>query len=238
MLGEETVKTCSIPECDRVVMARGWCSRHYQRWFRHGDPLLGNANVERPGASRTCGNCDGPHYGHGLCIACWTRMRRHGDLTPRYRRVAGTAEERLLAGIDVRGSEECWPWRGKTSRGYGRLVVDGQARQAHRLAYEHFVGPIPVGMDIDHVCHNDSGCVGGPCSHRRCCNPSHLEPATRAENVMRGESSAAKNSRKTYCIRGHAFTPENTLLTSLGRRECRSCRNEREKARGRSMVRP
>lgn len=31
--------SCSIEGCDGAVRARGWCSKHYQRWKKHGDPL-------------------------------------------------------------------------------------------------------------------------------------------------------------------------------------------------------
>ena len=34
-------RTCSIEDCGRPTLARGWCSAHYQRWRNHDDPLLG-----------------------------------------------------------------------------------------------------------------------------------------------------------------------------------------------------
>lgn len=73
----------------------------------------------------------------------------------------------------------CWIWTGATSVGYGRIRVDGRLDMAHRVSYQLFVGQIPEGLDLDHLCMN-----------RRCCNPSHLEPVTRAENMRR--AAAAK----------------------------------------------
>lgn len=73
----------------------------------------------------------------------------------------------------------CWRWLGNISRGYGRCKGDPESPQktrlAHRVFYEHHVGPIPEGLELDHLCRN-----------RWCVNPEHLEPVTRAVNVRRG----------------------------------------------------
>jgi hypothetical protein len=58
--------------------------------------------------------------------------------------------------------------------GYGRVWLYGGMVLAHRASFEAFVGPIPEGMEIDHLCYVPS-----------CVNPEHLEPATRAENNRR-----------------------------------------------------
>lgn len=57
---------------------------------------------------------------------------------------------------------------------------------AHRAAHELWIGAIPDGYTVDHLCHNDDLlCVGGRCPHRRCVEPSHLEAVTSAENNRR-----------------------------------------------------
>lgn len=116
----------------------------------------------------------------------------------------------MLARVQlIRG---CWEWTGaKNAGGYG--VCRGQ--QAHRASYELLVGPIPAGLQLDHLCRN-----------RACVNPDHLEPVTRKVNILRGEGVAAKNARKTHCLNGHELTGHN-LIQHKGGRECRACARRR-----------
>lgn len=100
--------------------------------------------------------------------------------------------------------------------GYGMMGVKGIGTQrVHRLAYEVLVGPIPEGMEIDHLCRV-----------RNCMEPAHLEAVTRRVNSLRSESFAAINARKTHCIHGHEFTPENTYYRTPTHRQCRQCGRE------------
>jgi hypothetical protein len=79
--------------------------------------------------------------------------------------------------------------------------------------YRHLVGPIPAGLDLDHLCLN-----------RRCCNPEHVEPVTRSENVRR-ELARRWATLPTHCKNGHEWTPENTVHLPKQRR-CKACRRE------------
>lgn len=118
----------------------------------------------------------------------------------------------------------CWLWTGLTDiRGYGLFHVDRMSRRAHRVSYETYVGPIPHGMTIDHLCRVVA-----------CVNPEHLEPITRSENTRRSNNIFMQNARKTHCVRGHEFTDENTYRTRRGYRGCMECRGNWSSSRGRS----
>jgi hypothetical protein len=153
------------------------------------------------------------------------------DLTARLRGGRpGSALARFAARIKILDSG-CWEWTGFVrDSGYGACGYRGvRSVLAHRAVYTELVGEIPTGMTLDHLCHNrDLECEeAATCRHRRCVNPEHLEPATAVEN-----SSRAGWTRRTRCINGHAWTPENTRLS--GRRRhclaCRSARNQKKSA--------
>jgi hypothetical protein len=123
-------------------------------------------------------------------------------------------------------NERCWVWGGPVDRdGYPRCTVNGRQVFAHRFFYSVMVAPIPEGLDIHHLCHN-----------RRCVSPAHLTPATRRENVHDSTSPAADNSRKTHCIHGHLFSPDNTCRRR-DQRFCRTCDRERKQRKRNSRGR-
>lgn len=120
--------------------------------------------------------------------------------------------------VDTGRKNDCWNWLGCLRNGYGCFQMDYRSDYSHRFAYEDKVGAIPEGLEIDHLCRN-----------RRCCNPHHMEPVTRAENVLRGFGLGALNKRKTHCHKGHHFDSANTFMDSHGHRQCRICKRERER---------
>jgi hypothetical protein len=116
--------------------------------------------------------------------------------------------------------DDCWMWEANVVGSYGQFWApefygaNGRG-PSHRFAYANARGPIPAGMDIDHLCRV-----------RLCQNPRHMEPVTRQVNVLRGGGLAAINATKVACDNGHPFDDENVLLTR-GERVCRECARER-----------
>ena len=135
---------------------------------------------------------------------------------------------RVINKIDWSGN--CWVWIGANTGGehpYG-VTWDGTRRvKAHRFSYEASGRTIPDGLVIDHLCRNT-----------RCVRPSHLEPVTAAENILRGTAPGPRAINTNLCKRGHEYTPENTFVRGDGYRECRECmrmRSRAKKARKRAL---
>lgn len=127
---------------------------------------------------------------------------------------ASPVEGRFWRKVTVTTANGCLLWTGAlNTNGYGVFRVDSRTLVlAHRYAYELIVGSIPAGCELDHECRA-----------RKCVNPSHLEPVTHRENVLRGESFAARNAQATHCVNGHAFDAKNTIVRVHGWRGCRAC---------------
>jgi hypothetical protein len=135
---------------------------------------------------------------------------------------------RFMSRISVQPNG-CWHWTGRINKaGYGLFTVAGKHERAHRFSYILFTGPIPDRLRLDHFCHTrDKECPGGPCLHRRCINPAHLEPVTARVNNLRGRGLIARNAAKTHCPKGHPYDEVNTYYPPSGGRACRICRKLR-----------
>jgi len=116
-----------------------------------------------------------------------------------------------------RSPKGCWLWTGAIAKsGYGTFSLNGRTEYAHRVAWLELIGPIPQGLEIDHV----------KCGRHRCVNPAHLRVVTHAQNMAREMPKAWEgNLKKTHCPAGHEYTAENTYMGPKGR-DCRACRLE------------
>jgi len=178
--------TCSVPDCNKPARLRGWCKRHYDNWWRTGDPIP---------------------YRWTLAHTWWKHVEFAED--------------------------GCWNWQGALtsptqSRGYGQLTDPLSQRLvvAHRYVYEFCVGPIPEGLEIDHLCRNP-----------RCVNPDHLEPVTHSENCLRSPVGMAATRRaRALCPQGHPYTGDNLYVYPDGTRCCRTCRRAHQAAWRRKQV--
>jgi len=131
------------------------------------------------------------------------------------------------------GENGCMNWTGGLNGvGYGQFyrgrtdLGDTGKTYAHRWSYETFVGPIPEGLHLDHLCRN-----------RACVNPDHLEPVTIRENLLRGVGPSATNARKTACPQGHPLAGANLYVNpNNSQRSCRECGRERQAAKYRRLA--
>lgn len=137
-------------------------------------------------------------------------------------RTRGSVEARFWRRVLI--TDGCWLWTGALKDGYGRLSRGCRGMgylRAHRFSYELHKGPIPGGLDLDHLCRN-----------RSCVNPDHLEPVTRGENTARSPIAiTAVKSRQTHCLRGHQLVGANVYM-HWGRRNCRECKRIRDRRAG------
>lgn len=150
--------------------------------------------------------------GSGRCANTPRTLTHLVDRTDRQDEMKATLEQRLaniLTSVDMGYSTPCLlSSLTKTRKGYTQIKVRQARRYTHRVVYELRVGPVPEGMDLDHLCRV-----------KHCANPDHLEPVTHRVNVLRGESPSAINARKTECPRcGGEFTRD-----TRGYRICRPC---------------
>lgn len=152
--------------------------------------------------------CEQKIRSSGLCsVHYWRQYEGRG--TPR------TPMQRFMDLVQKgRGRSPCWVWQGSSRMGYPAFAVTHRSSPyAHRWYWEQVVGPVPKGMQLDHLCRN-----------KMCVNPKHLEAVTPKVNRQRAAVFI------TECPHGHPYTEENTRRRN-GKRECRTCARLRDRRR-------
>lgn len=131
-------------------------------------------------------------------------------------------KERVLQSI-TKDASGCWLWTKRiNANGYGQIMVrhhggaKQRSRSAHRVSYEEFVGPIPEGLELDHLCRV-----------RHCVNPSHLEPVTHQENLRRSPLHPAQSRPDGVCSNGHTIAEVGLHRAGEGQTTCAACSRDR-----------
>ena len=110
----------------------------------------------------------------------------------------------------------CWQFISCIGKnGYARFKLNKKLRLAHRVSYEHFVGEIPKGCHLHHIC-----------ERKACVNPEHLIPVSPRQHIVHlsPNAPAYKRHRQTVCSRGHQLR-ENVYWNN-GSRTCKTCKHE------------
>jgi hypothetical protein len=117
----------------------------------------------------------------------------------------------------------CWLWDKPNRAGYGSYHALGRSGVAHRWGYTFRVGPVPPGLELDHLCRVP-----------RCVNPSHLEPVSRRENLIRIPGSIwMTNLQKEACPKGHPYDRRNTYVYD-NKRYCLTCKRPSRRSNNRT----
>ncbi len=178
---------CSILDCPKPVLARGWCNRHYANWRRCGDPDRNRGGPKTPEhRAKLAAHLARVRVG-------WPVGKKHSMETREKLAMARRQPDPLVRfWTKVEKTDTCWVWKGsRHKQGYGYFVigsrVDGSRKiaLAHRWIWEQINGPIPDGLNLLHTCDNP------PCVNY----VEHLYLGTQSDNMRDREARGRANRR-------------------------------------------
>lgn len=173
---------CEVDGCQQPVIARGWCSKHYQRWQKYGNVQT----VRSKGSGITVCTAEGCNRGgkivKGYCLKHYQHFMKYGDIQhPKGKSGPSpdkSDEARFQEKFEI--TDSCWVWKAyRNQGGYGSFSVKGRMRLAHRVSFEMFKGELEPSDIIDHICRN-----------RSCVNPEHLRVVDRSGNAQNHNGKA------------------------------------------------
>jgi hypothetical protein len=166
--------------------------------------------------------CTRAYSARGLCSLHYDRMRRRGTTDP-----LPSLSERLWSRV-VQQPNGCREWQGALSDGYGVISDRGKQLGTHRVAWKLTNGPIPDGLHVLHHCDNPPCCQTEPTEGYP---EGHLFLGTPLDNTQDMSAKGRNHFRaQTHCPQNHAYSPENTYVTSQGFRQCKACRRSNDRA--------
>lgn len=166
--------SCSVSGCEKEVKSKSYCSSHYTRFLRHGNPLAGNRPPSAPGSSCEADGCENKIHARGLCNTHYRRQLKHGST--KYEDIKYMPGERWIEENKLYDGDDCikWPFF-ISSAGRGMVVWKGTRMTAPRaMCYALYGEPDHRLIEAAHSCGN---------GHLGCMNPRHLRWATHMENV-------------------------------------------------------
>jgi len=169
---------CKITDCGNPSKSKGYCSSHYMRMYRYGNPLVVKGPMPIKSISGLCeiDGCSEKHLARGWCRKHYLRNWFHGDPNKTLRRGTDEGMKFISEAIETE-TDDCinWPFS-LAARGYGRIMYEGKNEYVSRVVLIKTQGPPPTPQH--EACHSPLICNNSACINKR-----HLRWATHAENM-------------------------------------------------------